>query len=89
MYWLLVILLPTIVIADSGIISNTSGAIYFVQEVVRKICLISGIGTLLCAAMRYMGYRKNPTYIKISQPVWLFIIALALILLAYIPSPLD
>ena len=89
MYCLLLILLPTIIFANSGVIASTSGAIYFVQEVVRKVCLISGIGTLLCAVMRYMGYRKNPTYIKISQPIWLFIIALALIALAYIPSPLD
>ena len=74
---------------DSGVIAGTSGALYFIQEVVRKVCLLSSIATLLCAMMRFIAYRKNPSAVKISQPIWLFIIGLSLLLLVYLPSPLD
>ena len=90
MFLLFIMLLPALVFAEnSGMISGTSGAVYFVQEVVRKVCLISAIATLLCAFMRFIAYRKNPVAVKISQPIWLFIIGLSLILLVNIPSPLD
>jgi hypothetical protein len=88
MFWLFLFFSITS-LAASGVIEGSSNALFFFQEVIRKVCVISGIGTILCACMRYISYRKKTSYVKISQPVWLFIIGASLIMLAYVPSPLD
>ena len=86
---LLICFLPVVVFGSGGVIQGSEGVVFFIQEVIRKVCIISGIGTILCSFMRYIAYRKKTSYVKIGQPIWLFIIGASLIMLAYLPSPLD
>ena len=60
-----------------------------INNIIQKVCFISGISVLFCAIMKYFSYKKNPIAVPISQPIWLFIIGFCLIGLAYLPSPMD
>jgi hypothetical protein len=89
LFFLTLCFLPVAIFGYDGIIQGSEGALFFIQEVIRKVCIISGIGTILCSFMRYIAYRKKTSYVKIGQPIWLFVIGACLIMLAYLPSPLD
>lgn len=91
--WLILVvmvaLMPTIWANHGGIIAGVSGSLYVLQEVVRKVCILSGVAVFFCGIMRFFAHRKNPIAIPLSQPVWLLLIGLLLFGLAYLPSPLK
>lgn len=75
--------------AQQTLIGGASNALYYVQEIIRKVCIVSGVALFFTGMMKYFSYRKNPIADPLSKVVWLIIIGALLFGLAYLPSPLG
>jgi hypothetical protein len=67
-------------------IGNT---LFVLQSMVHKICLVTGIGCVIGGFIQYKMYRDNPSNVRLSMPIWLWIIGFSLIGLVYLPSPIT
>ena len=52
----------------------------FMIQTVYAVCYIVGIGLVLGSFLQYKTYRINPTQIRLSQPVALFVFGILLLL---------
>ena len=74
---------------QEGLMAGASEMLYTLQEVVRKVALLGGIAVFFSGFLQLRAYRRNPVQTPLSRCVWFFIIALLLIGINYLPSPLK
>ena len=75
--------------AEGSLSESYNSMIYFTYEFIRKIVIITGVGLCVGALIQYKQHRNNPIAVRLSMPVWLLVIGLLLIGLAYIPSNIS
>lgn len=84
------LLSATVVFAkEEGLIGGVSSGLYMLQELVRKVSLLGGIVVLFSGFLQLRAYRRNPVQTPLGRCVWFFIIALLLIGVNYLPSPVK
>lgn len=54
-------------------------------RLMHAVCMIAGVGFLLGSVMQYKQYRDHPTQVRISTPIMLFCLGIALILIPLLP----
>ena len=60
------------------------GPINGLGKVFGYICLIGGIGMILGSFLQYKAHRENPSQVRLTTPVFLFIMGVLLILLPFV-----
>lgn len=63
---------------------NIIGVLSSFQELAFKACYILGSALLLGALIQYRQHRNNPTEVRLSQPVFLLILGLVVILIPFL-----
>lgn len=62
----------------------TMGPINGLGKVFGYICLIGGIGMILGSFLQYRAHRENPSQVRLSTPVFLFVVGVILAILPFI-----
>ena len=57
----------------------------FAQAFVDKALLLVAVGMVFGAIMQYREYRMNPAHVKLSKPVTMLLVGLALYGLSHVP----
>ena len=89
LYPCLIIFVFDSVYAAQSITGNVTNFETFVLSLLRKICLLAGVGLCVGALIQYRQHRQNPMNVRLTTPVWFLIIGLCLIGINYMPAPLP
>ena len=74
---------------QKGLMSDASDMLYTLQEVIRKVALLGGVIVFFSGFLQLRAYRRNPVQTPLSRCIWFFVVALLLIGINYLPSPLQ
>jgi hypothetical protein len=68
-----------------GIATNVFSAEMNLHQLLRVVCIASGVGMILSAFIKYRRYRKNPLEVQMGTVITNLVIGALLIILAFIP----
>ncbi len=60
------------------------GPVNGLGKVLGYICLIGGIGMILGSFLQYKAHRENPSQVRLTTPVFLFVVGVILIILPFV-----
>lgn len=63
---------------------NLIGPASGIGHVMNAICYLVGLGFLLCGLLQYKYHRENPQQVKISTPITLLLVGLAMLALPFL-----
>jgi intracellular multiplication protein IcmD len=86
---IVIILLTTIGYCYAGegfgqFADNALGPVQGMGRILSDICLVGGIGMLLGAVLQYKAHRDNPSQVRLTTPIFLLVIGIAMVLLPFI-----
>lgn len=74
---------------DSVSLGNVAGNVFDIEmnvhEILKAVCLVSASALFLSALIKYKKHRSNPIEVPLSAAITNLIIALVLVVLAFIP----
>ncbi len=69
-----------------GLADSFNSMLYFTNNFVDKIVIITGSGLCVGGLIQFKQHRDNPIAVPLSKPIWMILIGLMLVGLAYIPN---
>lgn len=71
------------------VFSNLVGIGMSAHDIIRTVCILTGVGMLLGTIVQFAKYRRNPIETRLSLIILNFIIGICLIGLAFVPMQLS
>ena len=68
---------------------NVVGVEQAAQSFLQFLCVVTGIGLLLGSLVQFKSHRKNPVSTRLSKPIAMVLLGLALTFIAFIPMRID
>lgn len=73
----------------SRVAQNVVGLEQAAQSFLQFLCVVTGTGLLIGSFIHFKSYRKNPISTRLSKPITMLLLGLALALIAFIPMRID
>lgn len=72
-----------------GVAHNLLDAERSLQSFIQFVCLMTGVGLLIASIGMFKKHWQNPAEVALSRPVAMVILGVALVVLAFIPMPVN
>jgi len=67
-----------------GLAQNILGPFSAMGKIMMAVCIVGGVGFILGSVVQYKAHRENPTQVRISTPLLLLILGIALVSLPFL-----
>lgn len=79
------LLLFSVAVRADGVIANLLAFEEGIHDLVKAISIMTGVGLLVAALLRYQRYRRREQGVQMHHVVWLAIFGLVMVGIGYLP----